>query len=104
MGPRFIPTELGWNVLVLITKANADTWGIGLLEVVWKVVEAVIETWIKSLVQFHNEMHGFCAGREAGTAITELKPAQELEIVYPGRHIHQRLPIPPSNQTGGLNW
>ena len=56
---RFIPTELGWNVLVLIPKVNADTRGIGLLEVVWKVVEAVIDTWIKSLVQFHNECTGF---------------------------------------------
>ena len=47
-----IPTELGWTVLVLIPKNNPDTWGIGLLEVVWKVVEAVIDTRIKKWYNF----------------------------------------------------
>ena len=54
-----IPTELVWSVLVLIPKGNADTWDIRLLELVWKVVEAVIESWIKSVVHFHNVLHGF---------------------------------------------
>ena len=67
----FIPEELVWAALVLNPKGNADTWGIGILEVVWKVVEAVIDTWIKSVVQFYDVMHCFCAGR--GTAITDLK-------------------------------
>ena len=53
-----------------------------LLEVVWKVVEAVINNWIKLVVQFHNVIHGFHAGRVIGTAIMELKVSQELESVY----------------------
>ena len=36
--------ELGWNVMVLIPKGNADTRGIRVLNVGWKVVEAVIDT------------------------------------------------------------
>ena len=47
-----IPTELGCTVLVMIPKGNTDTRGIGLLGVVWKVVEAVIDTRIKTGVQF----------------------------------------------------
>ena len=55
--------------------------GIRILEVVWKVVEAVIDTRIKSVVQFYNVLHRFCAGGGAGTAILEIKLAQELESV-----------------------
>ena len=39
-----IPQELGWTGLGLITKGNTYTLGIGLLETLWKVVEALINT------------------------------------------------------------
>ena len=48
-------------MLLLISKENVDTWGINILEGVWKVVGAVIDNQIKSLVQFHDILHGFCA-------------------------------------------
>ena len=53
-----------------------------MLEVVWKVMEAVIDARIKIVVQFHDVLHGFCTGRDAGTVIIELKLAHELESVY----------------------
>ena len=56
---RPIQTKLGRTVLVLIPKANADNGGIRMLEIVWKVVEAVIDTQIKAVVQFHDVLHGF---------------------------------------------
>ena len=71
-----IPMELGLTVLVLIQKENTDNRWIGMLEVVCKVVGAMINTRIKTVVQFHNVLHGFCAGRAAGIAIMELKLAQ----------------------------
>ena len=79
------PTELDSNVMAQTPKGNAYTWGIGLVEVVWKVVKEVIDTRIKTVVQFHNVLHGFCACRERGAAIMELKLAQELVSVdqYP---------------------
>ena len=48
-----IPTELGCTILVLITKVRDNTRGIGLLEVIQKLVEAVINTIIKVTVEFH---------------------------------------------------
>ena len=39
-----IPQELVWMILVLITKETTDTRGIVLLETLWKVVEALIDT------------------------------------------------------------
>ena len=58
-----------------------DTWGIVLLDVVFNVVEAVIDPRIKSVVQFNNVIHGFFVGSGAGTTIMELKLAQEFESV-----------------------
>ena len=78
--------ELGCNGLVKIPRVNADTGGLCMLEVLWKMVEAVIDTHILKVVQFHGFLHGFFAGRGAGTAIMELKLAQELENVDQSPH------------------
>ena len=68
-------------MMVLIPKKNMYTRGIRLLEVVWKGMEAVIDNRIKTVVQFHDVLHGFCVGRGTRTVIMELKIAQELESV-----------------------
>ena len=60
-------------MLVLVPKGYVDTHGYKLLEVVWKVVEAVIDTRIRSIFQFHNVLQNFCARRVSGTAIVDLK-------------------------------
>ena len=49
-----IPQELVCTVLVLIPKGTTDTWGIGLLETLWKVVEALIETRIRASLHLHD--------------------------------------------------
>ena len=41
----------------------------------------VIDTHIKTVVQFHNVLHEFCARKGMGTTIMELKLAQELASV-----------------------
>ena len=73
-----ILTDLSWAISVLLTKCNVDTRGIGMLEVLWKVVEAIIDTRIKMVVKFHDVLNIFCASRGTGMAIMELKMAQEL--------------------------
>ena len=73
-----IPQELGWTFLILITKGTTDTRGIGLLDTLWKVVEAPIDTRLHASLQFHYVLHGFWARRGTGTAIMELKIPQEL--------------------------
>ena len=76
-----ILTELGWTVLVLISKVNMNTWGIGMIEVAWKVEEALIDTRIKAVVQLHYVLHKFHARGVKGKAIMDLKLAQELASV-----------------------
>ena len=39
-----LPQELGWIILVLIPKETTDTRGVVLLETLWKVVGALINT------------------------------------------------------------
>ena len=74
-----IPTELTWTILVLIPKGDgSQTRGIGLNETLWKILEAIIDTRVKSVVVFHDILHGFIQRRGTGTAILEAKLAQEL--------------------------
>ena len=73
--------ELGWTFLVIIPKGTTDTQGIGLLETLWKVVEALIDTHLRVSLQFHDVLHGFRSGRGTGMAIMELNLAQELARV-----------------------
>ena len=69
-------------ILVLIPKGDMDTWGIVLLESLWKVVEATIDTRMKASTGIHDFLHGFRAERGMGKAILELKTDQELAVMY----------------------
>ena len=53
------------------------------IETVWKVVEveAIMDTRVKAVVEFHDFLHGFRPQRGTGTAILEVKLAQELACV-----------------------
>ena len=50
---------MGWTVLVLLPKGTTDTRGIGMLETLWKMVEASIDTRLRASPQMHNVLHGF---------------------------------------------
>ena len=82
VGERLHNNRVRCTVLVLIPKVNEDTRWIELIEVVWKVVEAVIDARIKTVVQCNDVLYGFCKRRGMGTAIMEIKLAQELASVY----------------------
>ena len=73
-----IPIDLVWKIFILTPKDNTGTQGIGLLEVLWKVREAVIDTCIKKAVKFHDALHEFCVGKGTGTAIMEPNLSQYL--------------------------
>ena len=44
----------------------------------WKVVGAIIDTRLRESVHLYNVLHGLKKGRGTGTAILDLKLAQEL--------------------------
>ena len=52
-----------------------------MLEVLWKVVEAIVDTRIKMVARFHNFLSGFCASKGMGMSIVEIKMVQELTSI-----------------------
>ena len=76
-----LQTELIWNILFLIPKGSADTHGIGLLEVLCKIAEDIIDTHIKTVAMFHDVLHGLRASRGTVTVVMDLKMAQEIDSI-----------------------
>ena len=73
-----IPQRMLLAVVVLIPKGTSgDFRGIGLLEVVWKLLERVLDARLKK-VELHDYLHGFRAKRGCGTGIMEAKLLQQL--------------------------
>ena len=73
-----IPSQMLLTIIVLIPKGNSgDFRGIGLLEVVWKVIEKIIDARLKC-VPLHDALHGFRPGRGCSTTIMEVKLAAQL--------------------------
>ena len=73
-----MPWRLECTILAFITKVNTDTWEIGLMEKLWKVVESIINTRLQVRIQFHDILHGFRAGRGKETATIDIKLSHEL--------------------------
>ena len=70
-----------WTIIVLIPKGNSgDFRGIGLLEVIWKVIERVLDERL-STIPTHDALHGFRAKRGCGTGIMEAKLAEQLAFL-----------------------
>ncbi len=72
-----IPQQLTWVIVALLPKAGGDYRGIGLLEPLWKVVEQIMDQQLNAL-PLHEALHGCRNRRGMGTAILEVKLAQQL--------------------------
>ena len=73
-----ISEEATWQAVVMILKGQKEYRDIGLVEVMWKVVAAILHCWLTASITFHDFLHGFRAGRGTGTAILEAKLLQQL--------------------------
>ena len=76
-----------WQAVVMIPKGRQEYQGIGLVEVMWKVVAAILHHWITASINFHDFLHGFRAVHGTGTATLEAKLLQQLaamreEVLY----------------------
>ena len=68
--------EATWQTVVLILKGRKEYRGIGIVEVMWKVVAAILHRRITTAIIYHDFLHGFRAGRGTGTSISEAKLLQ----------------------------
>ena len=70
--------EATWQVVVLIPKGGEDYRGIGLVEVMWKVVAVILNRRLTASITYHDFLHGFRAGRGTVTSTLEAKLLQQL--------------------------
>ena len=70
--------EATWQVVVLIPKGVGNYCGIGLMEVVWKVIVVIINCLITASITYHDFLHGFRAGRGMGTATLEVRLIHQI--------------------------
>ena len=71
-----------WTILVFIPKGNTDTRGVGLLERLWKVVKAIIDTHLYFSIHFHNVLPRFRTGGGTRTSTMEINISQDLDSIY----------------------
>ena len=79
--------EAMWQALVLIPRGKKDYRGIGLVEVMWKVVAAILNRHFTASITYHDFLHGFWAGRGTGTTTLKAKILKQLaamreEVLY----------------------
>ena len=79
--------EATWQAVVLTPKGKKDYRGISLVEVMWKVVVAILNRELTASITYHDALHSFRAGRGTGTATLESKILQQLaalreEVLY----------------------
>ena len=67
--------------VVLIPKGKKEYQGISLVEVMWKVVAAILNRRLTASITLHGFLHGFRAGRRTGTATLEAKLLQQLDAL-----------------------
>ena len=70
--------EATWQTVVLIPKGEKYYKGIGLVDVTWKVVAAILHLRLTTAIKYHDTLHGFRAGCGKGTATLEAKLLQQL--------------------------
>ena len=73
--------EKMWQAVVLLPRWGKDYRGIGLVEVMWKVVAVVLNRRLTASITYQYFLHGFRAGRGRGTATLVSKLLQQLEAL-----------------------
>ena len=70
--------------MFLIPKGKKDYRGIGLVEVMWKVVAAILNRRFTASIAYHDFLHGFRAGRGTDTVTLEAKLLHQLAALREG--------------------
>ena len=63
----------------MILKGNCDFWGIGLLEVLWKIMAVILNICLGTTIDSHEKLHRFCSGRGMGNVSLKANLKQQME-------------------------
>ena len=75
---RKLAEECMWQTVVLIPKGEGDFRGVGIVKVLWKAIEILVNYRLTAALSFHDKFHGFWAGRGTVTAALEANLLQKL--------------------------
>ena len=78
---RVFAEEAPCRALFLILKGVGDNRVIGLVEVVWKAVELILNCRFTASITYHDSLHGFREVRGTGTATLEVKIIQQVTFM-----------------------
>ena len=86
-GEGRLEEEATWQAVVLIPKGKKYYRDIGLVEVMWKIVAAILNRRLNASITFHELIHIFWAGRGTGTVTLKDRLLQQLaalreEVLY----------------------
>ena len=71
--------ESTWQTIVLTPKGDSGcSRGIGLVEVLWKVVTSLLNQYFTASITFHDMLHRFQAVHGTETAVVKAKLPQQL--------------------------
>ena len=65
----------------MIPKGKVDYHGIGLVDIMFKVVAKILNRRLTASITYHDFLHGFRAGRRICTATLEAKLLQQLSAL-----------------------
>ena len=54
-----LPSELTWTTMILLLKGRGGYRGVGLVEVIWKMITTIINTRLGVAISLHDAMYGF---------------------------------------------
>ena len=67
-GEGMLAEEAMWQIVVLIPKGKGDYHGIGLVDVMWKVVADILNQRLTASITYHDFLHRLWAGHGTGNA------------------------------------
>ena len=68
-------------MVILLPKGNGESRGIGIYEVLWKVLSGVLKRRIGAVTNFQDVLHGLWAGWGTGNSSLETKLLHQLETM-----------------------
>ena len=81
LGERRMEEESMWKAVVLIPKVKGGCRVISLMEVVWKLVTAILNRQLTDSIIYHTFLHIFRAGCGTGIATLEVKFIRKLAVI-----------------------
>ena len=70
--------ECTCQTVSIIPKVRGDFQGVGLIEVLWKLVASLLNCRLTAAISFHDTLHRFWAGPGTETAALEAKLLQHF--------------------------